>query len=64
MLCCQHVSQVNIVVYPEESLKSNLKNMEGDEKEKKPCSLPLKVYPISQSSGWIFEARRANLDDT
>lgn len=55
-----NISQLNIVVYLGERLKSNLKNVEGDKKKKeaKPCSLPLKVYPISQYSGCSFEEKR------
>lgn len=55
-------SQVNIVLYLEERLKSNLKNIKGERKKKerkKTCFLPLKVYPISQCSGCGFEAKKA-----
>lgn len=65
MLCCHNISQVNIVVYLGERLKSNLKNIEvGANKKGKPCSVPLKVYPISQRSGCSFEALKGNSDDT
>lgn len=46
MLFCHNISQVNIVVYLGDRLKSNLKNIEGDKKKTKkniflaPKSLP------------------------
>lgn len=58
MPCCHNTLQVNIVVYLEERLQCNLKNMKGRDKKVEPCSLPLKVHPISQCSGCSFEAKR------
>lgn len=58
ILCCHNISQVNILVYLGEVLETNLNNIREPKKAKHRCSLPQKVYPISQCAGCSFEAQR------